>query len=269
MQFFTSAASAALGSASPLSISVLFSRQPAAAPPPPPPPAAGGASASASAAAAAPALLPTYASGEAVSGEIKLMVASGKRVEHAGVRLELKGVVEAATEKAPYEFLSLVQEVSGAGALTGLQSLPFTFPAVDFPVESYGGAKARVRYVLRAIVATRGGGFGGGGGEQRREAEFTVRTPHASAPALGGSGGVDAAALAADPDAPILLEVGIEDCLHIEFQYSRMRYHLADTVTGHIDFKQLGIKLRKMEVAVVRKENVGTREWGRREGGGG
>jgi vacuolar protein sorting-associated protein 26 len=195
-----------------------------------------------------------------VSGEIKLMVASGKRFEHAGVRLELKGVVEAATEKAPYEFLSLVQEVAGAGALSGLQSLPFAFPAVDFPVESYSGAKARVRYVLRAIVATRGGGFGGGSGEQRREAEFAVRTPHAAAPALGGSGGVDAAALAADPDAPILLEVGIEDCLHIEFQYSRMRYHLADTVTGHIDFKQLGIKLRKMEVAVVRKENVGTRE---------
>jgi hypothetical protein len=56
-----------------------------------------------------PATLPAYASGEAVSGEIKLMVASGKRFEHAGVRLELKGVVEAATEKAPYEFLSLVQ----------------------------------------------------------------------------------------------------------------------------------------------------------------
>lgn len=202
-----------------------------------------------------------FSNGERISGEIKLLVNGGKRVDHAGVRVEVKGILDASTEKAPHEFLSLVCEVTGPGTLAGLSSHPFSFPAPDLPVESYVGVNARVRYVVRATVSTKGS-FAAAGG-QRGEVEFVVRNPHALPPPPGGSGpgggGIPAAALT-DPDAPILLEVGIEDCLHIEFQYSRMRYHLADTVTGHIDFKQLGIKLRKMEVAVVRKENVGTRE---------
>jgi len=171
--------------------------------------------------------LPIYASKDRISGEIKCVVAGGKRFDHVGVRVELKGVLEASTEKAPHEFLSLVSELSPAGSLTGLQSLPFFFDKVDLPVESYIGVNARVRYFVRALVSTRAG-FVGGVAAERKEAEFMVRNAHTSAPALGagGGGGVDAAALAADPDAPILLEVGIEDCLHIELPDSRMRYHL-------------------------------------------
>lgn len=32
------------------------------------------------------------------------------------------------------------------------------------------------------------------------------------------------------------MEVGIEDCLHIEFEYDRDRYHLKDVVVGKIYF---------------------------------
>ena len=32
------------------------------------------------------------------------------------------------------------------------------------------------------------------------------------------------------------MEVGIEDCLHIEFEYNKGRYHLRDTVVGKIYF---------------------------------
>ena len=32
------------------------------------------------------------------------------------------------------------------------------------------------------------------------------------------------------------MEVGIEDCLHIEFEYNKSRYHLRDTVVGKIYF---------------------------------
>ncbi len=36
--------------------------------------------------------------------------------------------------------------------------------------------------------------------------------------------------------APAQMEVGIEDCLHIEFEYDRARYHLRDVVVGRIYF---------------------------------
>jgi hypothetical protein len=32
------------------------------------------------------------------------------------------------------------------------------------------------------------------------------------------------------------MEVGIEDCLHIEFEYDKNKYHLKDTVVGKIYF---------------------------------
>ena len=34
----------------------------------------------------------------------------------------------------------------------------------------------------------------------------------------------------------VQMEVGIEDCLHIEFEYDKNKYHLKDTVVGKIYF---------------------------------
>lgn len=36
------------------------------------------------------------------------------------------------------------------------------------------------------------------------------------------------------------MEVGIEDCLHIEFEYDKGSYHLRDTVVGKIYFLLVG-----------------------------
>lgn len=79
-------------------------------------------------------------------------------------------------------------------------------------------------------------------------------------------------------DASVKLEVGIEDCLHIEFEYDRTRYALpADVVTGRVYFLLVRIRIKYMEVAVIRRESSGAREWWRfggrlvvaRAGGGG
>lgn len=32
------------------------------------------------------------------------------------------------------------------------------------------------------------------------------------------------------------MEVGIEDCLHIEFEYNKSKYHLKDVIVGKIYF---------------------------------
>jgi vacuolar protein sorting-associated protein 26 len=36
-----------------------------------------------------------------------------------------------------------------------------------------------------------------------------------------------------DVNNPIKMEVGIEDCLHIEFEYNRSKYHLTDVIIGN------------------------------------
>ena len=39
-----------------------------------------------------------------------------------------------------------------------------------------------------------------------------------------------------DTNSAIKMEVGIEDCLHIEFEYNKNKYHLKDVVLGKIFF---------------------------------
>lgn len=54
------------------------------------------------------------------------------------------------------------------------------------------------------------------------------------------------------------MEVGIEDCLHIEFEYARSKYHLKDVILGKIYFLLVRIKVKYMEVALVKRESTGT-----------
>ena len=56
---------------------------------------------------------------------------------------------------------------------------------------------------------------------------------------------------------PIKMEVGIEDCLHIEFEYEKRCYHLQDVICGKINFLLVRIKIKHMELAVIRRETSG------------
>lgn len=56
---------------------------------------------------------------------------------------------------------------------------------------------------------------------------------------------------------PIKMEVGIEDCLHIEFEYEKRCYHLHDVICGQINFLLVRIKIKHMELAVIRRETSG------------
>ena len=58
-------------------------------------------------------------------------------------------------------------------------------------------------------------------------------------------------------DAAIKMEVGIEDCLHIEFEYAKAKYHLRDCVVGKIHFLLVRIKIKHMELEIRRRESTG------------
>lgn len=63
-----------------------------------------------------------------------------------------------------------------------------------------------------------------------------------------------------EPDATqtIKMEVGIEECLHIEFEYNKGGYHLKDCVIGKVYFLLIRIKIKKMELEIVKKETYGS-----------
>jgi vacuolar protein sorting-associated protein 26 len=55
----------------------------------------------------------------------------------------------------------------------------------------------------------------------------------------------------------IKMEVGIEDCLHIEFEYEQHVYSLHDTILGELHFLSVHIKIQHMELAVIGRETSG------------
>lgn len=61
-----------------------------------------------------------------------------------------------------------------------------------------------------------------------------------------------------DVNNSIKMEVGIEDCLHIEFEYNRSKYHLQDVIVGKIYFMLVRIKIKHMELAIIKRETTGS-----------
>jgi hypothetical protein len=59
-----------------------------------------------------------YSNGDNVDGELKVHVVSGKKLEHVGIKVELKGVVDTFGDKAQtQEFVSTVRELAVPGVL--------------------------------------------------------------------------------------------------------------------------------------------------------
>ena len=57
---------------------------------------------------------------------------------------------------------------------------------------------------------------------------------------------------------PIRMEVGVEDCLQIEFRFDKDTYCLTDAITGSIHFILARIHILHMDIEIIRKEIVGS-----------
>ena len=101
--------------------------------------------------------------------------------------------------------------------------------------EFYLGLNVRLRYFVRVTVAR-------GYGSVVFERDFVVQCVQA-VPELTNS---------------IKMEVGIEECLHIEFEYEKSKYHLSDIIIGKVYFLLVRIKIKHMELALIRREQIGS-----------
>ena len=55
-----------------------------------------------------------------------------------------------------------------------------------------------------------------------------------------------------DGNNSIKMEVGIEGCLHIEFEYNKSKYSLRDVIVGKIYFLLVRIKIQRMEISIIK-----------------
>ncbi|XP_667470.1 vps26 protein [Cryptosporidium hominis TU502] len=54
------------------------------------------------------------------------------------------------------------------------------------------------------------------------------------------------------------MEVGVEGCLHIELEYDKSTYHLKDVVIGKVYFSIVRLKIKYMEIDIIRLETCGS-----------
>ncbi|KAL8283448.1 hypothetical protein RQP46_005858 [Phenoliferia psychrophenolica] len=178
---------------------------------------------------------PVYFDGETVRGQAIVRVRDGKGVKHDGIKVEFVGSIELFYDRGNhYEFLSLVQELATPGEMRSAQAFDFEFKNVEKQYESYHGINVKLRYFVRVTVSRRMA-------DVVKEKDIWVHSFR----------------MPPDSNNSIKMEVGIEDCLHIEFEYNKSKYHLKDVIVGKIYFLLVRIKIKHMELSIIRRETTG------------
>ncbi|KAG9451449.1 hypothetical protein H6P81_011414 [Aristolochia fimbriata] len=181
--------------------------------------------------------VPLFLSRESIVGEVSVKPLHGKKVEHNGIKIELLGQIELYFDRGNfYDFVSLARELEVPGEIYEWKTYPFEFSSVEMPYESYNGVNVRLRYVLKVTISRN---YVSNIVECQ---DFCVHN-YSSLPSVNNT---------------IKMEVGIEDCLHIEFEYNKSKYHLKDVIVGKIFFLLVRIKIKHMELEIRRRESTGS-----------
>ncbi|KAH0859357.1 hypothetical protein HID58_087618 [Brassica napus] len=191
---------------------------------------------------------PLFQSQETIAGKVLIEPYQGKKVEHNGVKVELLGQIEMYFDRGNfYDFTSLVRELDVPGEIYEKKAYPFEFSTVEMPHETYNGVNVRLRYVLKVTVTR---GYGGSIVEYQDFVFLSEESPMRLEKRVRTN-------LMQNTVREIHMEVGIEDCLHIEFEYNKSKYHLKDVILGKIYFLLVRIKIKNMDLEIRRRESTG------------
>eukprot|EP00485_Elphidium_margaritaceum_P009084 CAMPEP_0202688286 /NCGR_PEP_ID=MMETSP1385-20130828/3811_1 /ASSEMBLY_ACC=CAM_ASM_000861 /TAXON_ID=933848 /ORGANISM="Elphidium margaritaceum" /LENGTH=314 /DNA_ID=CAMNT_0049343221 /DNA_START=1569 /DNA_END=2513 /DNA_ORIENTATION=- len=180
-----------------------------------------------------------FSSEQPVGGRVDVaMPANTKKIEHMGIKAELVGQIELHYDRGNhYIFFSSQKELAGPGILTQDMSYKFLFSDKDNDkkYESYDGINVRLRYFVRVRINRPYSAI-------TKDFDFAVQK------------------IQPEPDVnnELKMEVGIEDCLHIEFEYDQSKYHLKDVIRGKIFFLLVRIKIKHMELQILKREATGS-----------
>lgn len=137
-----------------------------------------------------------------------------------------------------YEFLSLAQELAAPSEMRQAQTFDFNFKNVEKQYESYSGINVKLRYVLPATIVLHPAILfteKTDGGSRRYFLRCTIHRR------LGDvveekDIWVHSFRMPPDSNMAIKMEVGIEDCLHIEFEYNKAKSVAVSPCFGSVRF---------------------------------
>jgi len=180
--------------------------------------------------------VPLFVEKEPIRGTVVLKLEpSTKKIEHTGIKLTLVGTIKTNSGNL-YDFLNVVKELEPAGILTEGKTWNYAFDEVDRPYESYNGVCCALNYYLKVSISRNLNT------NINKQIEIWQRNFQP----------------APDANTSIKMEVGIEDCLHIEFEYNKSKYHLKDVIIGKIYFLLVRLKIKSMNISLIKRETVGS-----------
>lgn len=180
--------------------------------------------------------LPLYEDGETVAGKVVIKSWNDKKLEHHGIKVEFLGQIEMFYDRHNLStFVSLSQELAAPGELRHATTFEFEFKNVEKQFESYIGINVKLRYLIKVTVQRRLSDIV----KERDLWVYSYRMPP-------------------ETNDLIKMEVGIEDCLHIEFEYNKSKYHLRDVFVGKIHFLLVRLRIQHMELSIIRRETSGS-----------
>eukprot|EP01065_Artemidia_motanka_P019272 TRINITY_DN2284_c0_g1_i1.p1 TRINITY_DN2284_c0_g1~~TRINITY_DN2284_c0_g1_i1.p1 ORF type:complete len:352 (+),score=131.73 TRINITY_DN2284_c0_g1_i1:54-1058(+) len=194
-------------------------------------------------AAAAPRTLHVFDRHSPVSGEIIISTDPDHKVEYQELSVALIGeqTTLSLESRKVGEFLCHVAQLEkGVGGrklrMDGVHVVPYAFPSVAKDIDSYYGFNVRVRWLVRVVMRR------ARAPDVIEEQELWVENPTQCPPRA---------------DAGMHAEVGVDNCLHILFDFNKRAYHLREVVKGRILFHMVnGIRLNSAELSVVCRETV-------------
>ena len=188
--------------------------------------------------------------GESVKGAMTIRPKDGKRLEHTGIKVQFIGTIGEPLQPLP------------AGTSNSTRDVLRPRQPVRVPVAGPGAGRPR-RAAAPAELRLQL--------QERREAVRRRTTESTSSCATScvtvsrrmqdvvreKDIWVYSYKIPPEINAAIKMDVGIEDCLHIEFEYSKSKYHLKDVIVGRIYFLLVRLKIKHMELSIIRRETTG------------
>ena len=179
-----------------------------------------------------------------LKGKIVIRVKHGKSLQHNGIDIQFVNAIENDFDKSCNMILNSVgMTLEPTNPLdeknlpiVGGSVVPFEF-SLPITYESYMGKRVKLIYfvectikkTLNNIVAK----------------EIVSVSPNYFLKPI-------------PPQRPIHLEVGIEDVLHLELSCKKNTFHLNDCIVGLLSFILVRIKIKTIELQILKKEAVGS-----------
>lgn len=184
-------------------------------------------------------MLPVVNKSNNVAGTVTVVMPSNlSSFDYEHINIFLVGQLYCPSLGSDQVFVSKVVSLeSGVGVLTATKSYPFSFEDVDLCHESFYGTLVEIRYFLRAEIRRKSLVSK----TLQAETEFYVRNP---TPAVVSR--------------TLKMQVGVESCLHIDFEYSTGNLHVEGLLEGTIKFVMNLLKLKSAQIQVLRREVVQT-----------